>query len=216
MPIHLLTRIAFFSILLCGLAACTTPRQQPLPIGSSLVLGVAHYSQPRTPSDLLAGYVPENLPTIDQKVLSELDALLAETLSKQSKQTFVSREVAAECQRSYRKEQDTSRQSALRSWAAVGRCMQVDYLIVPQIIEWRERDGGELGVATPAGVIMDTFIVDVHNESLVSRSRYDETQAALTSNLLQANRFFQRGGKWVQAHTLAREGMEKAIKELGL
>jgi hypothetical protein len=92
----------------------------------------------------------------------------------------------------------------------------VDILVVPQMLEYRERDGGAIGAAEPAHIVMDIFVLDVRNEILISRSRFDETQSPLTSNLLEADKFFKRGGKWVTARDLAEEGMDKAIKELGL
>ena len=84
------------------------------------------------------------------------------------------------------------------------------------LYEWRERDGSAIGAAKPAKVVMDIYVVDVRNEALISRSHFDETQSALSSNLLEADKFFKRGGKWITAHDLAQEGMEKAVKELGL
>ena len=94
--------------------------------------------------------------------------------------------------------------------------MKVDLLVVPQMLELRERAGGELGVEKPAKIVMDIFLVDVRNETLIGRSRFEETQTALTSNLLEADKFFKRGGKWISAAQLAREGMVKAVKELRL
>lgn len=197
-------------------AGCSTPRQPPLPVGA-LKLGVASFTQPLTASDMLAGYAPEETPRIDKKVLSEMDDLLASVLAANSKNNFQSRESARHCARVVREQSGRGgAQAALRTWSAIGRCMGVDLLVVPQLYEWRERDGGPLGVVAPASVIMDIFVLDVRNEALISRSRYDETQSALSSNLLEAGKFFRRGGRWVSAGDLAREGMEKAVRELGL
>ena len=216
MKIRKIIRTIALSLALFALVACATPKQPQIENISSFNLGVALYSQPQTSGDLLAGNIPENLPIIDHVILSQLDVLLAETFNRQSKHSFAAKELAESCQRSVKTDQGNSRRSALRYWSAVGRCMKVDYLVVPQIMEWREREGSSMGVMTPARVVMDTFVVDVNNEVLVSRSRYDETQSALTDNLLQTRKFMQRGGRWVEAKILAQEGMEKAVKELGL
>jgi hypothetical protein len=198
------------------LAGCSTPKQPPMPVGA-LKLGVANFTQPMTPSDMLAGYSPDDVPAVDKKVLNEMDALLASVLAGKSKNNFQSRESALHCSGIVRERSGRSNnQAALRLWSAIGRCMGVDLLVVPQIYEWRERDGGAIGVVTPAKVVMDVFVLDVRNEALISRSRYDETQSALTNNLLEADKFFKRGGKWVQARDLAEEGMDKADKERGL
>lgn len=211
--------LLFLCIVLVGALAvtgCTKPKQPPLPVGS-LKLGVAYFSQPAGPSDMLAGYTVENAPRIDEKVLGALDVAFADVLAKESKNNFRSRESALHCSKTVaQQEGNTNNQAALRTWSSIGRCMGVDLLVVPQVLEIRERDGSSYGVVAPAKVTMDTFVLDVRNEALISRSRFDETQSSLTSNLLEADKFFKRGGKWVTAQDLAREGMVKAVKELGL
>lgn len=207
-----------FAVATCLLlTSCTRPKQAPpMPLGS-LKLGVANFTQPHGPSDMLAGYVVDDVDNIDEKYLNELDNVLAEVLSKESKNSFLSKESALHCARTVgEREGNSNNQAALRRWSAIGRCMNVDLLVVPQMLEFRERAGGELGVSKPAKIVMDVFLIDVRNESLIGRSRFDETQTALTSNLLEADKFFKRGGKWVSGSQLAREGMVKAVKELRL
>jgi hypothetical protein len=183
----------------------------------NLKLGLAYFTQPGNPSDMLAGYAVEDVPRVDEKALGDLDVTLAAVLSEESKNSFLSKESALRCSRKIgERDGKTNNQAALRKWSAIGRCMGVDLLVVPQVLEFRERDGGNYGVTVPAKVVMDIFLIDVRNESLISRSRYDETQSALSTNLLEADKFFKRGGKWVTAHDLAREGMIKAVKELRL
>lgn len=208
--LKILVAIALVSIV----TACSTPRQPPMPVGD-LKLGVAFFTQPQSTDDLFAGYMTERTDPIEQKVLGELDMHFSTMLGKLSNNTFVSTQISIDCAKSMGNK-FTKRQAALRRWAALGRCMGVDLLVVPQIIEWRERDGGEYGVEKPAKVVMDIYVLNVNEESLISRSRYDETQSALTSNLLDTGKFFKRGAKWVTAIELADEGMEKAIKDLGL
>lgn len=211
-----LVLLCLLALACIALSGCTKPKQPPMPVGN-LKLGVAYFSQPAEPSDMLAGYLVEETPRIEDKVLNEMDALFSTVLAAQSKNSFRSRETALHCSKTVAAEEGRSNnQAALRTWSAIGRCMGVDLLVVPQLLDYRERDGGSYGVVTPAKVIMDIFVLDVRNESLISRSRFDETQSALTSNLLDAGKFLKRGGKWVTAHDLAEEGMEKAVKELGL
>lgn len=211
----------FSFLLLClalviGVTACTKPKQPPMPVGN-LKLGLAYFNQPAEPSDMLAGYLVENAPRIDDKVLNEMDAVFATVLASESKNNFRSRDTALHCAKKVSAQSGRSNnQAALRTWSAIGRCMGVDLLVVPQMLDYRERDGGDFGVTAPARVVMDVFVLDVRNEALISRSRFDETQSSLTSNLLEADKFFKRGGKWITAADLAREGMEKAVKELGL
>jgi hypothetical protein len=185
-----------------------------MPVGD-LKLGQAHFTHPETMADLLAGYPREDVPAVEEKVLGEMDLLFSRVLALESPHSYIGPEKSLACARSL-KIASPERQSALRKWSAVGRCMEVDLLIVPQILEWREREGAQYAASAPAGVIMDTYVLDVRGESLISRSHYDATQSALAANLLDLDTFLKRGGKWVQAGDLAREGMEKAVKELGL
>ena len=210
-------------LLLCLLAAsllvfsgCAKPRQPPLPVGD-LKLGVAFFTQPSGPADMLAGYVVEDVPRIDDKVLVEMDALLAGVLAAESKNSFHSRDSALNCSKKVASQGGrTNNQAALRTWSSVGRCMGVDLLVVPQLFEYRDRAGSAVGMTEPAKVVMDIFVIYVRNETLISRSRFDEAQSALSSNLLEADKFFKRGGKWITGHDLAKEGMEIAVKELRL
>jgi hypothetical protein len=185
-----------------------------MPVGD-LKLGQAYFTHPASTGELLAGYLAEDSPPIEEKILGDLDLRFSDMLARESAHAFTGPEKSLLCGKSV-KAQSPERQAALRHWAAVGRCMGVDLLVVPQILEWREREGPEYAAVAPATVVMDTYVVDVKGESLISRSHYDTTQSALAANLLELGTFIKRSGKWVPASELAEEGMAKAIKELGL
>lgn len=213
---HTLFFLCLCLLAVAGLVGCTKPKQPPMPVGN-LKLGLAFFTQPADPADMLAGYLVEKTPRVEDKTLNEMDALFVSVLAEESKNSFRSRESALKCSKTVAPRDSRGNNSAaLRVWSSIGRCMGVDLLVVPQLLEYREREGGDYGVISPAKVVMDTFVVDVRNEALISRSRFDETQSSLTSNLLEADKFFKRHGKWITAHDLAKEGMEKAVKELGL
>ena len=202
------------AVLALGLSGCATTRQGPeLP---QVKIGVAEFSQPQSTAEMLAGYMAENTPRVSPKNLTELDAALANVLGKETKREYASPESFLECRDAKAPGQTTGRVAALKRWVAVGNCMKVDFILVPQVYELHEREGGEAGVTRPAGVILDFFLIDVKNSVLTSRSHFDETQAALASNLLDAGKFFSRGAKWVSAIELATEGMLKAVKDMGL
>lgn len=201
------------ALLLLSLAACTTPKQPPLPVGN-LTLGVAQFTQPVISGDMLAGFMPENTPRVDPGTLQTLDKQFAALLAQESKQHFVSAEKARLCYATAT--QGNPKQAALRTWSAVGRCMGVDLLLVPQVIAWQEREGSNFGAVIPAGLAMDSFMIDVNSETLISRSHFEEIQRPLSENLLNAGKFLRRGGRWVTTSELAQEAMRQAIKELGL
>lgn len=209
-----LVLLASLSLGLLGLWACAKPQQgPPLP---EVSIGVAGFSQPHSTADMLAGYMAENTPRVSSKEVIQLTETLIDVLRTETKRSYASAETYLECREAKAPGQKSGRVAALKHWLAVGNCMNVDFIIVPQIMELHEREGGEAGVTRPAGVVMDIFLVDVKNGVLTSRSHFDETQHALTDNLLETGKFFSRGGKWVTAIELAREGMMKAVKDLGL
>jgi hypothetical protein len=98
----------------------------------------------------------------------------------------------------------------------VGRCLDVDWLLVPQVTAWHEREGSDVSVRRPASVTLWLHLVDVRGESFGARYKFEETQQSLTENFLKAGKFIERGGKWVSAGELAREGVAAGLKELGL
>ena len=201
-------------ILVTMLCACAKPQQgPPLP---KVKIGLAGFTQPRTPLAMLAGYAPEEAPEIPQKIMTQLDESLENVLARETNREYLTGNLYMRCKDAKPTGQTRSRGSALRQWAAVGMCMKVDVLLVPHILAYHEREGSEAGITKPASVTMDLFLIDAKSGTLFSRSHFEETQTALTDNLLNTPKFFSRGGKWITGMQLAREGMLKAIKDLGL
>ncbi|MDL2285440.1 hypothetical protein LJB93_01695 [Desulfovibrio sp. OttesenSCG-928-F07] len=180
---------------------------------SSLKIGIAPFTQPLTAADLFAGYIPENVNKIEAKVFPQLDEDFALLLSNTTKREYTSYQAIWKLASKTTKPANTS---AFNYWVQIGTAMGVDLLVVPQIQQWQERTGSDFGAERPAAVVMDFFLLDIRNKSLVYRCRYDELQRPLLENLLELDKFIDRGGKWVTAQRLAQEGMYKAIKEFGL
>ena len=112
---------------------------------------------------------------------------------------------------------DRGRRSALESWAQLARKAGADMIIVPQLIELRERVGSKAGVVSAASVNEDFYLVDARTPAaLVHRTHFSEEQKPLSSDITRISSFFKRGGGWVSATELAAEGMDKAVRELGL
>ncbi|MDL2271459.1 hypothetical protein LJC23_00315 [Desulfovibrio sp. OttesenSCG-928-I05] len=211
-PFALVLALVCASILL---ASCSSPKKAPsLP---PVNMGVAWFTQPAQTADLLAGFLPDGAPRIESKELGQLDMTLGDVLRANTKRAYVFPAEYADCIKvTVPGKSASNRTAALHYWTAVGRCMKVDYLLVPQVIAMRERDGSDAGVISPAAVTMDIFLIDVNESRLVARSHFDEVQTSLSNNLLEAGKFISRGGRWVTAVELAGEGMLKAIEELGL
>lgn len=207
------TRSVLFAIVLClGLAACApkpvTPQLRP--VGS---IAVAAFSAPRHNWELIAGYLPEEGRAVKPEVLAALDAAMGQTLRAHGVGTASTPAAVRQCQEIVTFERSgKARESAWSYWLGVGRCLPADFLLVPQVLYWKELEGG----GNPASVVMDFYLIDVKGERLAARYHYDETQKALSDNLLDFGKYVKRKGEWVSADTLAREGLEAGLRELGL
>jgi hypothetical protein len=177
---------------------------------------VAPFENPSFVKELLAGYIPEDAERPQEKTLRKLDEVLAAHLGMPHERGLLMTELTAQCKEVVLAERDKSPMSALTFWVKVGECMQAERLLVPQVVDWKQRIGQEISAERPAGVILDMFIVDVQGKRLAARYHFDETQQDLSQNLFQAGKFFERGVRWISAEELAEEGISKGVKELGL
>ncbi len=183
---------------------------QPRPLGS---IAVAGFTAPKYNWELIAGYLPEEGKGVKPEILSRLDDALSQTLRAHGVKNTLTPAQTRQCQEIVVFERaGKSRESAWAYWLGVGRCLPADFILVPQVLYWKELVGG----GNPASVVLDLYLIDVRGERIVSRFHYDETQKALTDNLLDVGKFVKRGGEWVPAETLAKEGIEAGLREMGL
>jgi hypothetical protein len=188
----------------------------PRPVGK---LAVAGFTNPMFNYELLAGYLAHEGHPVDKKVINELDQKLVRTLSKHGVTGFARPAITKQCQEiEVFENMGSQREAAFSYWINVGKCMSADYLLVPQVLFWQPHRGMKKPNynVQPASVVIDLYLIDVNNKRIVRRIHYDETQTPLTENMLDAGKFFKRGGKWVSAMELADEALESGLMELGL
>lgn len=193
----------------CAMQKASAPRPQGK-------LAVAGFSNPVYNWEMLAGYLDAEGEPVPAGTLAELDRVLIETLARHQVTGYVTPSAVRQCEEiadidDYGK----PRLSAWKYWLGVGKCMQVDYLLVPQVTRWQERVGSGGGVTTPASVTLELYLINVKQEQ-IARARYEETQQSLLENLATAGKFAARGGKWVTALRLASDGLDAKLMELGL
>ncbi|MCX5817763.1 MAG: hypothetical protein NTX75_16240 [Proteobacteria bacterium] len=87
-----------------------------------------------------------------------------------------------------------------------------DRYIHVYIYRFEERKGGNYSVEKPAGVGFHMHLFE--NNTLKQIFVFDEDQQALTENLFGIGKFFKRGGKWITAEALSKEGVEKGLDAL--
>lgn len=175
---------------------------------------VAPFTNPATDADLLSGYLPTSR-VVPEIVVVHLDAALAEDLAG-SKQSIAPFKITADCARTASRGDESGRLATMRYWQNVGKCAGADFVVVPMVLNWREREGSEMGATKPASVDLTLTLLDVRTGGIVKHYHFEETQQALSSNLLEAQKFVSRNGRWVTAMELAQEGLRQGLKELGL
>ncbi len=195
----------------CGTKSRTT--NIPRPEGK---LAVAGFTNPIYSWEVLAGYLENEGKPVPKGVLETLDKVLLDTLQRHQVFDYITPDQVRPCEEVVVfEESGLPKVSAWKYWLGVGKCVQADLLLVPQVTNWVERVGSGGGVESPASISMEFFLIDVRNEKM-TRVRYEETQVSLMENLFTAKKFASRGGRWVTATRLAADGIEEKLMELGL
>ncbi len=194
-------------VIFVTLTACSTTQNKPaLLLETGGTLALAPYTQPVTTRELMAGYIPEVTVPATLEDMAKLDENLVLLLE--------SRNIAYSLLPGL--EPLASSQTPLEAWVALGTQKNVDYILAPYVLYFRERQGGGAGVITPASVMLDFYFIDVQNGRLLRRSHFTEEQQSLSENILTIGTFFKRGGKWLSAQELAIDGADRALTEFGL
>lgn len=209
---HLRKSLILAVFCLLGLAACSpkpvTPQVRP--VGS---IAVAPFTAPQYNWELIAGYLPEEGKPVAPEILAALDQDLNQIARSHGVSIAATPSGLRQCKEIVTYERSGKpRESAWSYWLGVGKCLPADFILVPQLLRWKEFEGG----GNPASVVLDLYLIDVKGERLVGRFHYDETQKALTDNLLDIGKYVRRKGEWVKADVLAKEGLEAGLRELGL
>ncbi|MBQ3060755.1 MAG: hypothetical protein IJD16_10670 [Desulfovibrio sp.] len=206
---------------LCLALTCSCVRRPastadvPRSLPADYTISVAPFTQPTDTSQLIVGHIPERQGRIPEGVLPELDRSFRHVLHSSGKRQLVflkARNLPADMTRYHSSEQP----QALPLWQAYGRQMGAQYLLIPQVLHWQQREGSGAGVTQSAHVRLEFFLIRTDDGTLLKRNIFEEKQVGLTDNLLTVGSFFKRKGAWVTAEELATEGMAQAVKEMGL
>ncbi len=204
---------ALMGLLLIGLLGCQQPHKVQVPL-PNITVGLTGAVQPMGTTDLLAGFIeedrslatPEALLTFDENMLR----IVRESSTRQVDPIPAGPGVDPSARRA------AGYNSALEYWVSVGKQAGVELLIVPQILNWEERQGSAAGVVSSAAIDVNYYLINIKENSLIQRSHFEEKQLPLASNLLDIGTFLKRGGKWLTAQELADESVQKMIEEFGL
>lgn len=100
--------------------------------------------------------------------------------------------------------------------AKTGRHFGADAVLVGNLYRFRERDGTDYAVKTPASVAFTLVLVRASDGRVIWSDVFDETQKPLLENIFKLSLFFKRKGKWVTAEALAVQGLDQMLQDLPL
>lgn len=92
--------------------------------------------------------------------------------------------------------------------------LDADSSITGLIKYYREREGSDLGVKSPASVIFIMHLADAETYVTYWSCEFDETQLPLFSDITRIKKFFNRKGKWITAEDLLKEGIDQCAAKL--
>jgi hypothetical protein len=95
-----------------------------------------------------------------------------------------------------------------------GNDLGAQAVLIGRIVAYDERKGGELGVSSPASVAFSVDLLNTANGEKVWENYFAETQKPLFENVVEVGKFFKRGGKWISADELAKEGVIEVVDHL--
>ena len=97
-----------------------------------------------------------------------------------------------------------------KEWAKRNRA---EYILVPVLFCWQERKGTSFSASQPARVGFHLHFFSARNGEGLWQGGFLEEQVPLSENLLEIDKFFKRGGRWLTAKELAEEGLEEIFKD---
>ena len=108
------------------------------------------------------------------------------------------------------------REQTQRLAFAADREFGCNVIALGRLDRFRERSGGASGSTQPASVAFDLDFYGAPGGQALFRGRFDETQKALTENVLRARRYPGRGLRWLSANEFARWGVGEVVRSAPL
>lgn len=180
----------------------SSPETDNLPqtVGSIVVLPVGVMKESGAPPPS-----PQQVKAMTEGVAA-LDQIVAEALGANPKVHLLSAEEVDVHSRGYGG-------SPMAQALTVGKEVGAEAVMVWGLVRYRERQGGDYGVQSPASVAFQYRLLHTATGRTLCATSFEETQQAGADNLLSLNTMAKRGFKWVQAPVLLREGVGKKLAE---
>jgi len=98
--------------------------------------------------------------------------------------------------------------------SSFGNELGAEYVFAGVLGSYRERKGSAGGIDRPASVAFRLYLIHVPSGAAVFEGFFNETQQALSENILLAPVFFRRGARWLSAGELARDGITRILADI--
>lgn len=136
------------------------------------------------------------------------DALLAGMPKTSSVPLIMGAKVVSAANRILRRGLWPNQRQAL---AALGRELKVDGVLVGYVYRFQEREGGEYAAGKAASVAFDLALVRSSDGTVVWKNSFDQTQVALSENVMRLGEYAKHGLRWLSAAEFARFGMDQLL-----
>lgn len=101
----------------------------------------------------------------------------------------------------------------LAQMKVLGAKMASDAVLEITVTRYRQREGSEMSVNAPASAAFDMVLTNVETGRVLWAASFDETQEALSSNLLSIGKVKNRGLKWITVENLVRQGVKERLAD---
>lgn len=101
----------------------------------------------------------------------------------------------------------------LAQMKALGAKLDSNAVLEVTVTRFHERDGSDLSVNSPASAAFEMVLTHVDTGMVLWAASFDETQEALSSNLLTLGKVKSRGFKWITVEDLVRQGLKERLAD---
>jgi len=105
-------------------------------------------------------------------------------------------------------------ENVVRQARLLGQALKVDAVLCGTVSKFIEREGSEYGARAPASVNLELFLVSSASGEVLWENSFDQTQTALSENLLNLWQFWRGGPRWFTAEEFSRLGVERLLEDL--
>jgi hypothetical protein len=96
--------------------------------------------------------------------------------------------------------------------ARIGRGLGLDAVVIGAVYRYEQRQGSAIGVQSPASAAFDAHLIQVADQKVLWSGRFDETQYALSENVLKIGSFVKGGAQWVTVERWVEIGVESTLR----